>query len=217
MNDWRRDDEMLIVPISALAEYRFCPRRCGLMFLEGEWEDNVYTIEGRELHERVDLPGIEERDGVRIERALPIFSDRLGLSGRADVVEFIREADGRERPYPVEYKRGKLRRYEEIHVQVCAQAMCLEEMFGIEVPVGAVYFGHSRRRREIPLTPELRAVVERTVVEVRTLLLAGITPRARLDRRCNGCSMRSVCMPEVTGIDDASARYVDALRNLSQE
>src|SRR5579863_7187835 len=141
------------VPISALNQYAYCPRRCALIHVEQTFEENIYTMRGRDLHERTDAPeesGWEE--GVRVERALPLWSYRLGFVGKADVVEFHGET-----PYPVEYKSGRLRKFENDDLQLCAQGICLEEMTGKAVPRGAIFHHSSRRRREVAFDQRLRA------------------------------------------------------------
>jgi CRISPR-associated exonuclease Cas4 len=213
------------LPISALAQYVYCPRRAALILLEGEWEDNEYTLRGARAHEQADIPEGLLREGVRIERALPLWSERLGLVGRADVVEFVERvavghtgnenenASGRRRmfsspagnlegvPYPVEYKVGKrwpkelARRAAE--VQLCAQALCLEEMFGLSVPEGALFSKASQRRREVRFTPELRAATLATISALRKLLQQDRLPPPAADERCRHCSLISVCMPHV--------------------
>jgi CRISPR-associated exonuclease Cas4 len=184
------------IPISALAQYTYCPRRAALIFLEGEWEDNEFTLRGTRAHENVDIPEGLSREGVWFERALPIWSERLGVSGRADVVEFVNGA-----PYPVEYKLGKkwprelARKAAEI--QLCAQALCLEEMFGVSVPEGALFSKVSQRRREVKFTPELRAASLATISALHKLLRQDHLPPPAADNRCRHCSLLSVCMPEV--------------------
>lgn len=178
------------IPISALQHYVYCPRQCALIHVEGVWEENLFTLRGRRAHEGVDVPEGMVREGVRVEYALPLFSERLGLVGRADVVEFHGGA-----PYPVEHKVGPRRARLADEVQLCAQALCLEEMLGVEVPRGALFYRASRRRREVRFTPELRALVERTVVEVRALLESARLPPPVHDARCRDCSLVDACMP----------------------
>jgi CRISPR-associated exonuclease Cas4 len=180
--------------ISALNQYVFCPRRCALMHVEGIWSDNEHTIIGSLLHDHADAPGYETGDGVTILRALPLHSARYGLAGKADIVEM---RDGE--PVPVEYKKGKRRKFDNDDVQLCAQAFCLEEMFGAEVPLGYIYHAASRRRREVIFDWRLRAETIRTIEAVRQMLAEGCVPPAELKPRCDGCSLRATCMPELTG------------------
>ncbi|WP_199489950.1 CRISPR-associated protein Cas4 [Meiothermus sp. QL-1] len=184
------------LPISALAQYTYCPRRAALILLEGEWEDNEYTLRGARAHEEVDLPEGLLREGVRVERALPLWSERLGLVGRADVVEFLEGV-----PYPVEHKVGRRWPRElaqrAAEVQLCAQALCLEEMFGLSVPVGAIFSRAERRRREVAFTPGLRAATLATLEALRALLGQERLPPPAADARCKHCSLLAVCMPHL--------------------
>lgn len=205
------EEEKAPVPVSAINHYLFCERRCALIHGEGVFEENRYTLEGRFAHERADAPGEEERDGVRLARAVPLFSVRLGLVGKADVIEFWKGKDGREIPFPVDYKRGPRKRWDNDDAQLCAQALCLEEMLGVAVPAGAVYHIASKRRREVAFTAELRALVERVVGEMRGLIASGTLPAARLKPRCDGCSLRSACMPELASEPGKVGRYVGDL------
>lgn len=202
------------VLISWLNEYLFCPRRAALKCVEGQWEDNAYTLEGSLLHERTDTPGVEERPGVRIARALPLFSRRLGLVGKADVVEFHRQPDGSETPYPVDYKRGRRRRWENDEAQLCAQALCLEEMLGISVPSGAIFHAKSKRRRDVSFTPELRQLTESAIEHLRAMIEEKTVPLAVLHPRCDGCSLRHVCLPEVTHMPGRVAAFAQSLFNV---
>lgn len=180
------------IPISALAQYAYCPRRCALILLESDWNDNEYTLRGTRAHENVDIPEGLLREGVPVERALPLWSDRLGLVGRGDVVEFV---DGV--PYPVEYKVGNRWAKRSDEVQLCAQAMCLEEMFGVPVPEGALFYKATRRRRVIAFTPELRSETLAVISAVRQLIAQDKLPPPVADNRCPACSLLHSCMPEV--------------------
>lgn len=184
------------IPLSALQHWCYCPRQCALIHIEQVFEDNLFTQRGQALHKRVDDPGFEVRDGLRIERALPLFCDRLGLVGKADVVEFL--PDGT--PYPVEYKHGSRNKRADIaacdDMQLAAQALCLEEMFGRAVPEGALYYATSRRRRIVAVDANLRAKMEIAVSEVRRLLAAGRLPPPLNDEHCRACSLRDLCQPE---------------------
>ncbi|MCD5408259.1 CRISPR-associated protein Cas4 [Candidatus Bipolaricaulota bacterium] len=186
---WAQEE---LVPISALQHYVYCPRQCALIHVEQIWEENIYTLRGRRAHERVETPEGIVREGIRVEYALPLWSRRLGLVGRADVVEF---PDGV--PYPVEHKVGPRRARHADEVQLCAQALCLEEMLGVGVPKGALFYRASRRRREVAFTPELRAEVEQVVQEVRDLLQRMSLPPPVADTRCRDCSLIGSCLPFV--------------------
>jgi len=186
------------VMISALEHYSYCPRQCALIHLEQTFTENVYTMRGQHSHERVDRTDAERRPTIHREYALPLWSDRLGLTGRADLVEFT--TDG---PYPVEYKSGKKRAWGHEAIQLCAQAMCLEEMLDCAIPRGAIFYQGSRRRREVEFDAVLRAVVEETTRAVRHMLASDVLPPAIADARCVHCSLAETCMPGV--IDDQSA------------
>ena len=185
------------VPLSALQHWAYCPRQCGLIHLEQAFDDNLHTLRGQAVHAQVDQPGVELRRGLRVERALPLFSDSLGLIGKADTVEF--EPDGT--PYPVEYKHGSRHKAAAIaacdDVQLAAQALCLAEMTGRPVPQGAVFYASSKRRRTVAITAELLAQVEQTVLDVRAMLDSQQLPAPTPDiRRCRACSLLDRCQPE---------------------
>jgi CRISPR-associated exonuclease Cas4 len=200
-----------IVAISALQHYSYCPRQCGLIHLEQSFDENIYTLRGQALHERVDEPGTETRPGVIVERALPIWSEELGLIGRADAVEFDRD-DENDRPtriYPVEYKQGS--RHKAVHddIQVCAQGLCLEEMFGLQVPTGAIFHHGSRRRREVVFDDALRRTTHATIAAVRKTLRTFELPRPVADSRCRHCSLRNSCLPFVVQRNGAPIADLD--------
>ncbi|MPZ22828.1 MAG: CRISPR-associated protein Cas4 [Dehalococcoidia bacterium] len=175
------------VTVSAIEHYSYCPRQCALIHVEQVWDENRGGI----AHERVDVEDSELRRGVRIERAVPIWSERLGLRGKADLIEMRPEG-----PYPVEYKVGKPRgRHAEM--QLCAQALCLEEMLGVAVPSGALYFHGLRRRQEILLDERLRAETERAILAIRGILDRQELPDAPNDSRCPHCSLINSCLPNV--------------------
>jgi CRISPR-associated exonuclease Cas4 len=201
------------IPLSALQHWAYCPRQCGLIHLEQAFDDNLHTQRGQAVHAQVDKPSVEERKGLRVERALPVWHDALGLIGKADVVEF--EADGT--PYPVEYKHGSRNKAADIaacdDIQLAAQALCLEAMTGRAVGEGALYYASSKRRRVVPVTPPLRALVEQTAQAVRDMLSTGSLPPPTTDtRRCRGCSLRERCQPEALARlreDGATQRLFD--------
>jgi len=186
-------DENDLIMLSALEHYSYCPRQCALIHVEQSFDDNVFTLRGRAVHEQVDEPEGMIEKGVRVERALPLWSYRLGLVGKADVVEFHGDT-----PYPVEYKHGPRRQKEHDDLQLCAQAMCLEEMTGQAVPKGAIFHHSSRRRREVEFTPALRAKVEQTAQQIRLMLADRTLPPAVNDARCKHCSLQDSCLPSVT-------------------
>ncbi|MGB9623766.1 MAG: CRISPR-associated protein Cas4 [Phycisphaerae bacterium] len=205
-----------LLPLSALNDLLYCPRRCWLHFVAGLDEDNACTMLGKFDHERADEPAIERRPGVRIERALPLQSRTLGLVGRADVVEFrITQTDDQaassEIPFPIEYKHGPKRQWDNDDVQLCAQALCLEEMLGVPVPAGAVFHVSSKRRREVTFTETLRQDVRRAVAALRPLMRMTQPPPAGIRPQCEGCSLRPHCLPEA---DDAAPRIRQHLETL---
>lgn len=181
------------VPISALQHWSFCPRQCALIHLERVWAENVSTFAGRQVHERVDLGETETDGGVRREFGLPLWSERLGLIGRADCVEFAPDGSAR----PVEYKRGPRKRRRADDIQLCAQALCLEEMLGRPVSEGDIFHAASRRRRRVAFDAPLRAETEAAAAAVRAMLAAGQLPEPVNDARCADCSLHNHCLPEV--------------------
>jgi CRISPR-associated exonuclease Cas4 len=183
------------VMISALEHYAYCERQCALIHVEQIFDENLYTLKGRLAHERADSPTRRTEGQLRVERGLPLWSRRLGLTGKADVVEFHGETGAT--PYPVEYKLGKRRDWRYEALQVCAQGMCLEEMLGLSVPGGAIYYVGSRTRREVEFTPELRTAVERAAEGVRAMLGSSRMPEAPNDQRCEKCSLIESCLPAV--------------------
>jgi CRISPR-associated exonuclease Cas4 len=180
------------IPISALEHYAYCPRQCALIHVEQVWDENLYTMRGRDVHERVDEISGHELAGIRYERALPIWSARLGLTGKADLVEFHGKT-----PFPVEYKSGRHRKGNPEAIQLCAQALCLEEMFGVPVDKGAIYWHGSRERREVNFTDDMRTHVEIVAAAVREMLGNRIVPPPVNDKRCEACSLRESCLPAI--------------------
>ena len=188
-----RAGEDELAPISALQHMLYCPRQCALIHNERQWAENLFTAEGRILHERADAGGRERRGDVTTERSVPLRSLRLGISGVADVVE-IHEGG---HPYPVEYKRGRPKAHRADEVQLCAQAMCLEEMLGTPVPEGALFYGRNRRRSVVAFDAELRALTERIAGDTRRMLAAGDSPPPEYEaRKCDACSLKEVCQPQ---------------------
>lgn len=183
------DDPLML---SALQHWSYCPRQCALIHLEQAFDENVHTMRGNAAHERVDEPGFETFEGVRCERALPVWSERLGLVGKCDVVEFWPDGG----IYPVEYKHGRKKLQVHDDLQLAAQAMCLEEMFGKTILKGAIYHHTSRRRREVAITSELRQHVADTVAAIRAMLASGKLPPPANDQRCKECSLIDICQPQ---------------------
>lgn len=198
------------VPLSALQHWHYCPRQCGLIHLEQVFDDNVHTLRGQAVHARVDKPGVETAKGVRVERALPLWHDALGLIGKADVVEFL--PDGT--PYPVEYKHGSRNKAADIaacdDIQLAAQALCLESMTGHVVHEGALYYATSKRRRVVLVTQELRSAVAQTAEAIRQMFvsaqLPAPLPASEQPRKCKACSLRERCQPEAVSATIQAAR-----------
>lgn len=219
------------LPLSVLADLLFCERRAALHQIEGIWEDNLFTVEGSILHHKADgdLP-VESRGEVRVTRGLLVRSLALGLTGKADVVEFHHVADeqapwaacdqtlqaaislkgvrGLWRPFPVEYKRGRLRHEEGFEVQLCAQALCIEEMLSVAVPAGAIYYGKPHRRLEVVFDAALREKTKHAATRLHELIRAGKTPPARFEKKCKSCSLFDICMPRVTDASKSVSKYL---------
>ena len=196
-----------LIPLSALQHHLFCPRQCALIHVEGLWAEDGATAEGRLLHERVDAGRPESRPGVRIARGIALRSLALGVVGRADVVEF----HGRPAlPRPVEYKRGKPKSHRADEVQLCAQAICLEEMFGVAVPEGALFYGQTRRRVTVAFDRVLREVTARVAAEARANIAASRTPPPVFTPACRQCSLVELCQPERLEKPPQVARWLAA-------
>lgn len=226
------------IPISALQHYIFCPRQCALIHVEGLWAENRLTVEGNILHKKAhgEKAGprgggrAESRPGIRIVRGLALCCDSLGLTGKADVVEFHAAPDADQpateagafgpraarplgRPFPVEYKRGKPKRHDADLVQLCAQALCLEEMLGLGprgVPAGAIFYGQSRKRLDVTFDDTLRRRTLDVVVRCRTMIESGVTPRADREKKCDRCSLLNLCLPSATEPTKSASRYIAA-------
>lgn len=189
------EDEL--IQLSALQHIIFCERQCALIHIEQIWSENLFTAEGRIMHDKADSNKFESRGNVRIDYSVPLRSLRLGLIGKADVVEFHRQEDGAWLPFPVEYKRGKPKMDDCDKVQLCAQAICLEEMLNIEIKEGALFYGQTRRREDVSFDTTLRQETENTARKVHELIEAGLTPKAEYSKKCKQCSLLNLCMPKV--------------------
>jgi CRISPR-associated exonuclease Cas4 len=200
------EDDLL--QLSALQHLLFCERQCALIHIEQIWSENLFTAEGRILHERVDSGERQTRNDVRIETAVALRSFRLGLSGKADVVEYHRDVQGNWRPFPVEYKRGRPKAANWDQVQLCAQALCLEEMLHCPVPEGALFYGKNRRRQVVRFDARLRLETEEAASRLRVLICSGVTPPARYAKKCESCSLMNFCMPKVAGVRKNVGRYL---------
>ncbi|CAN5195107.1 CRISPR-associated protein Cas4 [soil metagenome] len=202
-------DDDAFLPISALQHLLFCERQCALIHIERSWVENRFTAEGRVMHAKAHDGPDEARGGVRIARGLQLRCARLGLVGVADVVEFHPAREGlTRRPFPVEYKRGKAKSHDADRVQLCAQALCLEEMFDVSIPGGALFYGVTRRRRSVTFDSALRELTEQTSVRLHALIASGLTPRAVREAKCGNCSMLPVCLPDVLTSKRTVAAYV---------
>ena len=182
-----------LVPLSSLQHMLYCPRQCALIHNEQQWEENLFTADGRILHQRVDVGGQESRGDLTIHRGVRLRSFRLGVAGIADVVEIHPP----NRPFPVEYKRGRPKAHRADEVQLCAQAFCLEEMLDVDVQCGALFYGEARRRKEIVFDEALRRLTEQVATETRDMIRRGETPLPHYDeRKCGKCSLQDICQPQ---------------------
>ena len=190
-------EEAEILPLSALQHFLYCPRQCALIHIEKVWEENRFTAEGRVLHTRVDSGDSGKRGQVSEDRAVPIRSQTLGLYGVADVLEMRSGPGGKSVPFPVEYKRGSPKIEQWDRAQLCAQALCLEEMLDVNIPAGAIFYGTPRRREMVAFDLELRELVQTSCQQMHKLIEEGITPQAEYGQRCRGCSLARTCMPRL--------------------
>ena len=187
------------VPLAALQHYLYCPRQCALIHLECAWEENQFTAEGNVFHERSDSGMTETRGLKKVLRSLHVSSGQWGIHGIADVVEAVYSKKGGEvvAMTPVEYKVGKPKPHRADEVQVCAQALCLEEMFAIEVPAGFLFYGKTQRRFEVPFDKELRSLTALVIQNAREVLTGIVTPLPRYSKGCKSCSLVNDCLPDV--------------------
>lgn len=208
-------DELL--PLSGIQHFVFCRRQWALIHVERQWQENVLTAEGRIMHKRTDDPFFSEtRKGVITARAMPIASYRLGLAGVCDVVEFSESPEGvrlpkREGLYlaaPVEYKRGHEKRDKCDEAQLCAQAVCLEEMLSVSIPAGFLYYGETRHRVAVELTGELRSMVNEMAEEMHAYFVRGYTPRVKPSKGCKSCSLADICLPELQENVIPASKYI---------
>lgn len=198
-----------LLPISALQHVLFCERQWGLIHLEQIWVENRLTAAGRVEHERVDSGESESRNSVRKVFSLRLGSLRLGLAGKADCVEFhLTGPSGVWVPYPVEHKHGKPKLDECDEVQMCAQGLCLEEMLGIAVPAGAIFYGKPRRRKEVVLGEAIRTKTAETARRLHELTARGTTPSRKYEKKCDSCSLIDQCMPKLTGGCRSASGYL---------
>jgi len=205
---------METLPLSALNDFLYCPRRAALKLIDGLRGDNEHTLLGNLAHEHVDFPGYEQRAGCTLLRALPLFSDILGLTGKADLVEVSFAAPSAQisnlksqihdrspvvEARPVEYKKGPKRRWSNDEVQLCAQALCLEEMFDLTIDSGSIFHAQSQQRHEVAFDATLRSRTLRAISDLKAQLSNPVLPSAQLKPQCEGCSLHTVCLPEAAG------------------
>ena len=188
-----------LIQLSSLQHMIFCPRQCALIHIEQVWAENRQTAEGRIMHERVHEENRESRGNLRVEYGVPLRSLRLGLIGKADIVEFHRLQDETWQPFPVEYKRGKPKADDCDKVQICAQALCLEEMLNARIMKGALFYGKTRRRLDVSFDEKLRHKTEETACNVRLLIESGRTPAPVYTKKCESCSLVGECLPKTMG------------------
>lgn len=200
-----------LIMLSALQHFAFCPRQCALIHIEQVWDENRLTVEGRIMHEKVHDQEHESRGNVRIEYGLPLRSLKLGLIGKAYVVEFHRVDKKLWQPFPVEYKRGKQKHDHCDLIQLCAQAMCLEEILSVSVPSGAIFYGRTRRRLDVSFDDGLRKETEEAAKHAHQLISSGITPPPIYEKRCESCSLIGECMPKKIGENPSVKRYLERM------
>lgn len=199
-------DSPKLLPLSALQHYLVCPRQTALIHLEQAWAENRFTAEGRVMHEHAHAGDHLSRPGVRITRTLPVVSNRLGLSGQCDIVEFHSEG----RVIPIEYKRGKPKSHRADEVQLCAQAICLEEMLGQSIDYGFLFYGKRQRRTRITFDPELRHLTEQTSSDFHALIESRQTPPANYEpRKCDACSLVDHCQPLAFRLKRGAAHWFE--------
>ncbi|MHB8319075.1 MAG: CRISPR-associated protein Cas4 [Acidimicrobiales bacterium] len=192
-----------IIQLSALEHHMYCPRQCALIHVEGVWVENRATVEGTRAHRRVDSPGRQSERSRMVVRAVPLYSDRYGLAGRSDGVEI----DDNGCIAPVEHKAG-VRHGKAADVQLCAQALCLEEMFDCPIPVGYVWYGRTRRKAEVAFDSELRDLTISIIDDVRSNIVNGLLPAPAADDRCKGCQLEPACLPKVVIQHQVIEQYI---------
>ena len=208
VSSYNEDD---LLPLSGIQHFAYCERQWGLIHVENQWVENLRTAEGRLLHQRVDDPYfMESRGDVKTVRSVPLLSKTLGLYGVADIIELHREAgDVSSTKYSiVEYKRGKPKPDDRDEVQLCAQAICLEEMLGITLNYGYIYYGETKHRHRVEFDEVLRSKVKALAEKMHLLYTHEITPRAVKGKRCKNCSMKDICLPKLGGSSKKAEMYM---------
>jgi CRISPR-associated exonuclease Cas4 len=202
-----------LIQLSSLQHYAFCPRQCALIHVEQVWTENLLPAEGQIMHEHVHEEGDESRGDVRIERGVSLRSLQLGLIGKADVIEYHRQADGSWQAFPVEYKRGKPKPDDSDKVQLCAQALCLEEMLNVHIPAGALFYGKTRRRLDVEFDEALRRETQGVAQKAQELIESGQTPKPVYAKRCESCSLVAECMPKTMQKKRSVESYLKRMLN----
>ena len=205
------------LPLSGVQHFVFCRRQWALIHIEQQWQDNAFTAQGRIQHRRADDPFFTEKRGdLIIARAVPVVSSTLGLTGICDVVEFHRSPEGvqlpgREgyfQPIPVEYKRGRPKHHHADEAQLCAQAICLEEMLAVDIPAGYLFYQSTRRRQKVTFTDELRALVRKAAAEMHAYFRRGYTPKVKPTKACRACSLADICLPNLQNRRLTATAYI---------
>jgi len=208
-------DELL--PLSGIQHFFFCRRQWALIHVERQWQENILTVEGKILHKRVNDPFFNEtRAGIITARSVPVASYQLGLTGVCDVVEFTESTEGaqlagqdkRYLPAPVEYKHGHQKQEPCDEAQLCAQAICLEEMLAVKITQGYLFYFETRRRVAVDLTADLRSMVERMAAEMHSYFQRGYTPRVKTSKACRSCSLADICLPELQKNTTPASLYI---------
>lgn len=213
-------EENDFLQLSGLQHFRFCRRRWALIHIEQQWAENFRTVDGALMHQNAHNSDFREcRGELIITRGVSVFSSTLGVSGQCDVLEYhrgstgipIRGKEGLWQPYPVEYKRGRPREDTGDTLQLCGQAMCLEEMLCCDIPEGALYYGEIRRRAAVAFTEELREQVRELLIQMHDLYRRGYTPKVKPSKACNACSLKDLCLPRLMKTRSVAAYLMDAM------
>lgn len=212
---YQEDDYLML---SGLQHFAYCRRQWALIHIEQQWAENERTIDGQIFHQKAhDAGSTEKRGNLIITRGLTVKSSELGITGICDIVEFHKSEQGIKlssyeglwKPYPVEYKTGEPKEYNADELQLCAQAMCLEEMLLCEIPYGSLFYGKNKRRTQVDFTCELRSQVKDMLEEMHELWKKGHTPNVKMKKGCNACSLKEICIPKLTKIKSVSS-YIDS-------
>ena len=201
-------NESSYIQLSSIQHYLYCPRQCALAYMEMLWSDNLHTSQGKHFHKKADEGKMSVANGVRVERSLPLYSDSLGLSGLADVVEFYEDGQ----IIPVEYKKGNKKADKTDKAQLCAQAICLEEMLNTDISFGYIFYGKAKRRLKVVFEPELRNLTLATITKIHEIMESGITPKPVFCEKCKSCSLSELCMPEAASKFETVSEYIKEIK-----